>query len=190
MTVGLDRFLTALVGLCLFAGILSLHATPGKDSPDSPLTGAYPGLQDGKPIDLAQFRGLTVLVVNTASKCGYTGQYEDLEALYAKYKERGFVVLGFPSNSFKQEYASDQQISDFCKNTYAIEFPMFSSVDVTGPNMAPLFRVLADQTGQPVRWNFNKYLIGRDGHVIRYFPSQISPLNTELEDLIRSDLGI
>lgn len=180
-------FRLLLLGL-MVTGSLS-HGFANAASQDDVLRGNYPRLQDGVLVDLAQFKGKTVLVVNTASQCGYTGQYEGLEKLYSKYKSDGLVVLGFPSNSFKQEYSSDQKIADFCKNTYAIEFPMFSAVEVVGPNRAPLYDLLAAKTGQFVRWNFNKYLIGRDGQVLAYFPSQTKPLDSKLEELVRTDLG-
>lgn len=189
MTIQKDHLLNGLVALCLCVGLFALQAEPQAAKSESILTGSYSRLQDGAQIDLAQYVGQTVLVVNTASKCGYTGQYDDLEALYSKYKGDGLVVLGFPSNSFKQEFVDDKKIADFCKNTYAIEFPMFSAVEVVGEQAAPLFKKLSEKSGSPVRWNFNKYLIGRDGQLLGYFPSQIRPLNSELEERIRADLG-
>lgn len=152
------------------------------------LVGQYKRLQDEAPIDLKTYAGKVVLVVNTASKCGYTNQYDDLEKLYSKYKAKGLVVLGFPSTSFRQEYSDNAKIADFCKNTYGIKFPMFANMEVVGPNAAPLYRALQQATGQAVRWNFNKYLISKDETRIRYFPSEVPPLDSALEDLIVEEL--
>jgi glutathione peroxidase len=137
-------------------------------------------LQDDVPQRLCQYAGQVVLVVNTASFCGFTGQYEGLEALYEKYRRRGFVVLGFPSNDFgQQEPGSSREIADFCFNTYAVRFPMFAKTTVSGPGASPLFAALSRQAGAP-RWNFHKYLIGRDGRVAAAFPSQVAPLDKPL----------
>ncbi len=137
---------------------------------------SFKRLQDESPQDLCQYAGKVVLVVNTASYCGFTGQYEGLEALYASYKARGLVVLGFPSNDFgKQEPGSDKEIADFCYNTYAVKFPMFSKTAVSGSGRNPLYAALAQATGQSPRWNFHKYLIDRSGKVVASFASQVEP---------------
>ncbi|MET0981091.1 MAG: glutathione peroxidase, partial [Telluria sp.] len=121
-------------------------------------------LQDEAPQDLCQYAGKVVLVVNTASYCGFTKQYEGLEKLYAKYSPRGLVVLGFPSNDFgNQEPGNTKEIADLCYNTYGVKFPMFAKTPVTGANANPLHAALAKQTGKEPKWNFTKYLIGRDG---------------------------
>lgn len=137
-------------------------------------------LQDEKPQSLCQYAGKVLLVVNTASYCGFTGQYAGLEALYARYRERGLVVLGFPSNDFAQESGSNQQIADFCENTYGVKFPMFAKSSVAGEQASPFYRELATQAGQAPRWNFYKYLIGRDGHVAGHFASLTGPDNPHL----------
>ncbi len=122
------------------------------------------------------YRGKVVLMVNTASKCGFTGQYEGLEALYDKYKDRGLVVLGFPSNDFaNQEPGSEEEIRKFCRLTYSVDFPMFEKVHVKKGNAAPLYQYLAEQTGVYPKWNFYKYLIGRDGKVVDYYSSVTGP---------------
>ena len=137
---------------------------------------SFKRLQDEAPQDLCQYAGKVVLVVNTASFCGFTGQYEGLEALYASYKARGLVVLGFPSNDFgKQEPGSDKEIADFCYNTYAVKFPMFSKTVVSGPGRTPLYAALAEATGESPRWNFHKYLIDRSGKVVASFASKVEP---------------
>lgn len=138
-------------------------------------------LQDEVEQDLCQYRGQVLLVVNTASFCGFTGQYEGLEALYARYRDRGFVVLGFPSNDFgRQEPGSNQAIADFCENTFGVKFPMFGKSTVVGRQANPLYRELAARTGQTPGWNFHKYLVARDGQTVRSFPSQVTPDNPSL----------
>lgn len=132
-------------------------------------------LQDDAPQDLCQYAGRVVLVVNTASYCGYTHQYEGLEALYAKYRDKGLTVLGFPSNDFQQEPGNSKQIADFCYNTYGVKFPMFSKTAVVGAGASPLYAWLAAQTGQPPKWNFHKYLLDRNGRVAAVFPSRVEP---------------
>nr|WP_235835252.1 glutathione peroxidase [Albitalea terrae] len=137
-----------------------------------------PRLQDEKPQNLCQYAGKVVVVVNTASFCGYTPQYKGLEALYAKYSPRGLVVLGFPSNDFgKQEPGSNQSIADFCENTFGVKFPMFakSHVAAGSDGLNPLFAELAGKTGQAPKWNFHKYLIARDGQAVKSFPSDVEP---------------
>ena len=149
-----------------------------------------PRLQDEKPQSLCQYAGKVVLVVNTASYCGFTSQYEGLEALYAKYNARGLVVLGFPSNDFgQQEPGSNQQIADFCSNTYGVKFPMFASTQVTGANANPLYAELIKATGNQPKWNFNKYLIDRNGKVLEYFPSKVTPQDPALVSKIEQALG-
>ena len=126
-----------------------------------------------KPQSLCEYAGKVVLVVNTASECGYTPQYDGLEALYRKYRARGLVVLGFPMNDFGgQEPASNKEISAFCVNQYAIDFPMFSKTSL-GTN--PFYVELAKATGQPPKWNFHKYLVDRGGRRVQSFPSAVEP---------------
>jgi glutathione peroxidase len=138
-------------------------------------------LQDEKPQSLCQYAGRVVLVVNTASFCGFTGQYAGLEALYARYQARGLVVLGFPSNDFgRQEPGNNQAIAEFCENTFGVKFPMFSKTTVVGRDAHALYRQLAVRTGQTPQWNFHKYLIGRDGQTVRSFGSAIEPNNPEM----------
>ena len=145
-------------------------------------------LQDEAPQDLCQYTGKVVLVVNTASYCGYTKQYDGLEKLYAKYAPRGLVVLGFPSNDFKQEDADAKKIADLCYNTYGVKFPMFASTVVSGSNANPLYSELIKATGNQPKWNFNKYLIDRNGKVIEYFPSKVTPEDPALVGKIEQAL--
>ena len=132
-------------------------------------------LQDEKPQSLCQYSGKVVVVVNTASFCGFTSQYEGLEALHAKYKDKGLVVLGFPSNDFSQETGSNKEIADFCANTFGVKFPMFAKSSVTGKDANPLFKQLAAKTGTAPSWNFYKYVIGRDGQSTASFNSLTAP---------------
>lgn len=140
-----------------------------------------PRLQDEKPVDLCQHAGKVVLVVNTASQCGYTPQYRGLETLFQRYASRGLVVLGFPSNDFEQEMSSNEAIADFCENQFAVRFPMFVRSAVTtgraGSAVNPLFAALAARAGGPPRWNFHKYLVSRDGAVVLSRPSATDPLD-------------
>lgn len=146
-------------------------------------------LQDDAPQNLCQYAGKVILVVNTASYCGFTGQYEGLEALYASHKARGLVVLGFPSNDFgQQEPGTAKEIADFCVNTYAVKFPMFSKTVVSGQQRNPFYAALAKATGQTPQWNFHKYLIDRQGKVVASFPSDIAPQNKRLMSAIDSVL--
>jgi glutathione peroxidase len=136
-----------------------------------------PRLQDEAPVDLCRFSGRVLLVVNTASRCGYTRQYGALEALNRRYADRGLVVMGFPSNDFgRQEPGTDAQIAAFCRNQFDVGFPMFArSVVRGGPGVNPLFAALADRTGQRPEWNFHKYLVARDGRQVLSFPSALDP---------------
>jgi glutathione peroxidase len=147
-------------------------------------------LMGKEPVHLCEaFADKVVLVVNTASKCAYTPQYEGLEALYSKYRGRGLVVAGFPSNDFGgQEPGTEKQIQDFCRLTYSVEFPMFAKSRVVGPDADPLYRHLAAVTGDVPQWNFHKYLLGRDGRVLASFPSHVRPEDPQLVRAIEDAL--
>ena len=149
---------------------------------------------DGNDVDLARYTGQVVLIVNVASKCGYTPQYEGLEELYQKYKDRGFVVLGFPANNFmSQEPGTNQEIKSFCKTSYGVTFPMFAKISVKGDDIAPLYKDLTSKDfngefGGPIKWNFNKFLVGRDGRVVARFPSKAKPLGDKVVDAVEAAL--
>ena len=153
-----------------------------------PAAAACPALLDRSMSDihektrsLCEFAGKVVLVVNTASQCGYTPQYEGLEALYRRYRGRGLVVLGFPSNDFgAQEPGSNQEIARFCVNQYAIEFPMFGKSSVRGAQANPLFTGLARASGAEPRWNFHKYLVDRGGRQVMSFDTKVAPGDPKL----------
>jgi len=141
---------------------------------------------DGQPTPLAQFKGKVVLIVNVASRCGFTPQYAGLEALYKKYKDRGFVVLGFPANNFLwQEPGTNEAIKAFCSTKYHVTFPMFAKVSVKGADTTPLYQFLTDKkanpsTGGAIGWNFTKFLADRNGKVIARFASKVAPESAEL----------
>ena len=137
-----------------------------------------------------RYHGQVLLVVNTASKCGYTPQYEGLEALHKQYASKGFAVLGFPSNDFKgQEPGDEKQIQDFCTLTYGVKFPMFEKVHVVGAEATPLYQRLTAATGVAPGWNFHKYLVGRDGKVIAQFASKVTPDDPQLKAAIDKALA-
>lgn len=147
-------------------------------------------LVGNKPADLGEYRGKVALVVNVASYCGYTPQYKGLEALHREFKAKGLVVLGFPSNEFgEQEPGSAEQIAEFCRLTYDVTFPMFSKVVTQGgPQQSPIYRFLG-QGGKLPQWNFAKYLIGKDGKVLAFYPSDVTPESKQLRDAITAALA-
>ena len=141
----------------------------------------------GEPVGLKEYEGKVALVVNTASKCGFTPQYKGLQALYSELSPRGFVILGFPSNDFGgQEPGSSEEIKQFCELNYKVTFPMFSKVVTkAGPDQSPIYSWLG-QTGNLPKWNFSKYLIGKDGKVVAFFPSNVTPESPELRQAIEA----
>jgi glutathione peroxidase len=153
------------------------------------LRSTFPRLQDEQPQSLCQYAGRVLLVVNTASYCGFTPQYEGLEALHARYAPRGLVVLGFPSNDFAQEPGSGAQIADLCFNTYGVKFPMFAKTSVKGPQANALFAALAQATGQAPAWNFTKYLVDRQGQPVAAFGSRVTPGDAALAAAIEKALA-
>jgi glutathione peroxidase len=146
-------------------------------------------LQDESPQNFCQFSGRVLLVVNTASRCGYTPQYEALEKLHARYAKRGLAVLGFPSNDFNQELQDNKDIADFCFNTYGVKFPMFAKTTVVGPDAHPFYQALRAASGESPRWNFHKFLIDRSGRVAATFPSVVEPLDGKVTARIEQLLG-
>jgi len=157
----------------------------------SPLTGEVKKI-DGTAVDLAKYKGKVVLVVNVASRCGYTPQYTGLQKLYDTYKDKGLVVLGFPANEFgAQEPGSDTDIATFCSSKYGVTFDMFSKVVVKGPNKSPLYKSLTESATPPgeVSWNFEKFLIGRDGAIVGRYKSAVAPEDAKLTGAIEAALG-
>jgi len=168
----------------LGAVLLSFGALASPDCPDL-LDITLKRLRSSETVNLCEvYRGKTILAVNTASQCGYTPQFKGLEQLYQKYKDRGFVVLGFPSNDFKQEFSDAEETAKVCYLNYGVTFPMFEATSVRGKDANPFFRRLAEQSGQEPGWNFYKYLIGPDGRVVEAFGSQITPEDPGLRERI------
>lgn len=148
----------------------------------------------GKEVNLEAYKGKAVLIVNTASKCGFTPQYKDLQALYEKYEGKDFVILGFPANNFNgQEPGSNEEIAQFCEANYGVTFPMFSKVSVKGDDQDPLFAYLTSQPNQDftgdINWNFEKFLIDKDGKLVRRFRSRTNPMSNEILQSIETILS-
>jgi glutathione peroxidase len=195
--------LCVVSSLTLLAGASAFAQAPAAAAGTAPAATAAPAncpailkqtfkrLQDEAPQDLCQYSGKVILVVNTASYCGFTNQYEGLEAMYAKYGAKGLVVLGFPSNDFgQQEPGSSKEIADFCYNTYGVKFPMFSKSVVSGKEPNPLFANLIKATGKAPAWNFHKYLIDRNGKVVDNFGSKVKPDDKQLVGAVEKALAM
>lgn len=150
---------------------------------------------DGADVDLAQYKGKVVLMVNVASRCGYTPQYKGLQALYEKYKDQGFVVIGVPANEFgKQEPGTDEEIAKFCTSKYNVTFPMLSKVVVKGTGQVPLYQHLTAKDTNPgfagdIKWNFTKFLIARNGEVVNRFEPKVAPESAEIKNAIETELA-
>lgn len=148
----------------------------------------------GKDISMSEFKGKTLLIVNVASKCGFTSQYKDLETLYQKYQKKGFVILGFPCNNFLwQEPGSNEEIQKFCQTNYQISFPLFSKIDVKGKKQHPLYQYLTSKKSNPefsgnIKWNFTKFLISKEGKIINRFDSSTNPLDPKVIESIEKIL--
>ena len=148
----------------------------------------------GKPTDLSQFQGKVVLIVNVASKCGYTKQYAGLQSLYKKYEKEGFVIVGVPANDFgRQEPGSDSEIAEFCQKNYGVTFPMMSKVVVKGTGICPLYKFLTSKETNPkfagdISWNFEKFLVARNGEIVRRFKTKVDPLSVEITEAIEAEL--
>ncbi len=177
--------------------VVSAAGTPAAGGAGTPgacpslLNHVFPRLQDDALVSLCGFAGKVLLVVNTASQCGFTPQYEGLERLHGRYAPRGLVILGFPSNDFgQQEPGTSQQIGEVCFNTYGVRFPMFAKTSVTGVSANPLHAELARVTGQAPRWNFHKYLVSRAGQPMTHYPSRVAPESRELVAAIEKALAV
>jgi glutathione peroxidase len=172
----LGRRVAALFCGLTLSFVISLPAAATEACP-ALLQHSFPVLQDGKSQSLCQWQGKVLLVVNTASYCGFTSQYDGLEKLYERLKGRGLVVVGFPSNDFgEQEPGGNQEIAEFCRLTYGVEFPMFAKATVVGSKVSPFYAQLAKATGgQTPQWNFHKYLIDRSGRKVLSFDSRVRP---------------
>ena len=186
----LARSICALIVTSLIATAAATPGSAAESACPASLDYQVADLQD-KPVPLCQFHGKVLLVVNTASECGYTPQYEGLEKLYRRYRDKGFVVLGFPANDFGgQEPGTNKEIAQFCRLNYGVTFPMFAKTSVAGANANPLYRALAARTGKPPRWNFHKYLLDRAAQPVAVFESAVEPadprLTSQIEKLLAS----
>ncbi|MEI6688619.1 MAG: glutathione peroxidase [Thermoleophilia bacterium] len=191
--------LAVLLAAC--GGTAQRDAKVGGSAPltaPEPPAGAQPVLAgsmksvEGKPVALDSYIGKVVLVVNTASHCGYTPQYSDLQKVYERYADQGFVILGFPSNDFQQEFTDDGEIKSFCSTNYGVTFPLFSRSSVIGPDANPVFAALAaepDDIGAPPQWNFTKYLLDRDGTPVSRWPSNMDPAAPSVTNVIEALLA-
>jgi len=184
----------SLLGLAAVVLLAMSAAAPAGDKTPPVLNFKMQGL-DGKTVDLAQFKGKVVLFVNVASECGYTPQYKGLQALHKKYADKGLVIVGVPSNDFgKQEPGSSAEIADFCKKNYGVEFVMLAKVKVKGQDQTPLYKFLtAKETnpkfGGPIQWNFDKFLIGRDGSIVARFAPKFAPESKDVTDAVEKALA-
>ena len=165
--------LIAVLALSLFASLSQAACPPLLDS-------AFPSLTDDTPESLCRHQGKVLLVVNTASQCGYTPQYEGLEKLYRRYKDKGLVILGFPSNDFRQETGSNKEIASFCEANYGVSFPMYDKSGVSGSGANPFYARLLKATGTAPSWNFHKYLVDRSGAKVESFATQVEPGDPKL----------
>lgn len=149
---------------------------------------------DGNDISLSEFKGKVILIVNVASKCGFTKQYKGLQEIYQKYRDKGFVILGFPANNFlRQEPGTDKEIKEFCSLNYGVTFPMFSKISVKGKRKHPLYRFLTEKKTNPgfsgkIRWNFDKFIIGKNGKTVARFHPRVKPDNPKLIEVIEKEL--
>lgn len=185
-TTGALRLSALVLAFSLVAAVPAFAA----DACPAILNHRFQPLQDQKSQSLCQWQGKVVLVVNTASYCGFTSQYDGLEKLYARLKDRGLVVVGFPSNDFgNQEPGSDREIAEFCRLTYGVKFPMFAKTTVVGKNANPFYAQLAKATGSEPQWNFHKYLIDRSGQQVLSFGSRVKPEDRALLARIEEFLG-
>jgi glutathione peroxidase len=181
----------------IYAVIVAALAVLASPAPSAAAEAACPSVLDhqfsnlrDEPVSLCQFRGKVLLIVNTASECGYTPQYEGLEKLFRRYRDKGFAILGFPANDFgAQEPGSNKEIAQFCRVNYGITFPMFAKTSVVGANANPVFRELAAKTGKPPRWNFHKYLLDRAAQPVAAFESAVEPddprVTAQIEKLLK-----
>ena len=191
-------FFVLLLSLVCFQPVISFADNDNQNKESAPMPSIYDFTMkniDGADVSLSGYKGKVIMIVNVASKCGFTPQYEGLQDLYEKYGEQGFVVLGFPANNFMwQEPGSDAEIKSFCYTKYEVTFPMFSKISVKGKEQHPLYKYLTSEKTNPefsggISWNFNKFLIGKDGKIINRFGSKTSPQSKEVINAIEKALS-
>ena len=188
-----------LAGLLALDSILTISQAAVTDKIEAPINAnGCPATLDFKLRKLAEkdeinlcdsYKGKVVLIVNTASKCGFTDQFGELEKIYGKYKDKGFVVLGFPANDFaNQDPENEKNIAKFCRLTYGVKFPMFEKTHAAKKTASPLYQTLGNLSGEFPRWNFHKYILDTNGNLVASFPSQVSPTDRQLLDIIKKHL--
>lgn len=178
-----------LLVAALILSVLGLTVQAG-DKPVSEVLDQTVKNIDGKDVNLADYRGKVVLVVNVASQCGYTKQYAGLQSIYTRYKDKGFVILGFPCNQFgKQEPGTEADIKQFCSSKFSVTFPMFAKIDVNGDKTSPVYAALKSQKPGDVKWNFEKFLINKKGEVVSRYGSKTTPEGDELTAAIEAELS-
>lgn len=189
----LYRFVFSLIVSFILGFLPQKDITAEQKSQDTPLKFKVKSI-DGQEIDLQKYKGKVVMIVNTASRCGLTPQYKSLENLYQKYKDRGFVILGFPANNFlNQEPGTNEEIKNFCEVNYKISFPMFEKVSVDGSDICPLYKFLTSRDNAPfdgsIKWNFTKFLISRDGKTVARFEPKVKPDDSNIIAAIERELN-
>lgn len=180
-----------IIAVVILFGCLS--AQEGKKKMDAPIYSFTMKTLEGKEKSLGDFRGKVMMVVNTASFCGYTPQYKDLETIYKQYKDKGFVIVGFPANDFgKQEPGNDGDIAAFCERNYGVTFPMFSKISVKGSDIHPLYRYLTTETPfkEEIGWNFTKFLVDKRGNVVAKYASKVKPTEKEIIEKIETLIAL
>ncbi len=186
--------LVAVIGAAYWTG-LAFNPSPSEPPKESTMYEFTLKDIDGKDVSLETYRGKVVMLVNTASRCGLTSQYEGLQAIYDQYNDRGFVVLGFPANNFLgQEPGTEEEIKEFCTLNYKVSFPMFSKMSVRGADQHPFYTFLTNEKSNPgfsgeITWNFEKFLVGRDGKVIARFSPRTEPKAPEVVEAVEKALG-
>ena len=195
----MKKYLTVIFGLVFFISISANALQSNDNQKGANMKSIYDFTMkdiDGKDVKLEQYKGKAILIVNVASKCGFTPQYEGLEKIYSRYKDKGFVILGFPANNFMgQEPGTNEEIKQFCSLNYNVTFPMFSKISVKGKDIAPLYKYLTEKETNPefsgkISWNFNKFLVDRDGKIVARFGSRAKPESEEVIQAIEKVLAL
>lgn len=191
----MHRVLTVIAGAMLLASTISAAQAEDKNKEVAPVLNFKMKSLTGHDVDLSKYQGKVVMIVNVASKCGFTPQYKDLEEIQKKYAPQGLAILGFPANNFgQQEPGSNEEIGAFCKKNYGVDFDMFSKVSVKGDDIAPLYKFLTSPETDPkfpgeVQWNFEKFIISRDGQIVARYRSKVKPTDAEVVKMIETELA-
>jgi glutathione peroxidase len=188
-------FIVIVLGFTLIQAGILMAADQGATTKPTSVLGFTVDDNAGKPVDLSRFKGRVLLIVNTASRCGYTPQYADLEKVYEQYKDKGLSILAFPANEFnQQEPGTNAEIREFCTSKYNVSFDLFAKIVVKGPGQAPLYQFLTDKnahakTGGDIQWNFTKFLIGRDGNIVARYEPKVKPTDQQVVTALETELA-